>query len=552
MEGNEWGGTPESWTEWASHHAKELTFLAVIFAVSLVIREHDLSALVAFPDELTYVSRAIHIVGTNWRWPMADMWDQPPLFVYILALIVASVGGTLDSLRLVSVVCGSATVVLAYLLGKSMYGKTAGFVASVGLAVDGYAVLYSRVLYIEALATMLIMASILLFYEGVVKRKSLGLSVLGGIFFGLALDSKYISMVLGVVFLFFLLLYRKRFTGGFPRRQTLVFFGIALLVLLPVVADLAINGANPLYFDLQYRFQLDKVQSLASQITSGAAFGSGFIRFVQVFFHVSSTNPYGVFPALVLDIPIWTTLVLVGMIFFGVSLLLRRNLADGLLAIVFALFLAFAFTYPGKRSYFALYPSILFFVMLGRIAQLALEHIDRPHEDRQLRRLLAVSFVALTIGGVAINAMSVPVMYTNGFGDWDEMFPIMNYISLHSGNNTYVATTLAEIGFYVKQEGINATLLGLKQRASLYSEPVANQTLLTPASGEYPIYWVVSPTVIEKAQPQFIVMPRDDFLATTPAFQQFITNGYYQPLDTKLILLFQIKPGNLAAVSGGP
>jgi 4-amino-4-deoxy-L-arabinose transferase-like glycosyltransferase len=543
MDRPEGGGAPESWTDWATSHATELTFLAGVFVISLVIRSYDLQSLVAYPDELTYVSRAIHIVGTHWEWPLPDMWDQPPLLEYILAVIIATVGGTLDSLRLVSVVSGSTTVVLVYLLGKSMYGRTAGFFAAVGLMFDGYEILYSRVLYIEALATMLIMAAILLFYEGVVKRKSPGMAVLGGIFFGLALDSKYIAMVLGVGFLFFLLLYYKRFEGGFPRRQALMYFGIALLVLLPVVVDLAINGANPLYFDLEYRFQATRVASLADQIKSGAAFGGGFERFVQIFFHISSTNPYGVFPALVLNIPIWTAVVLVGILFYFVSFVLRKNVADGLLAIVFALFLAFAFTYPGKRSYFALYPQIVFFVMLGRIAQSAIEHLGPPRETHQTRRLAALCFVGLMVGGIAINAMSVPDMHLNGFGDWDEMFPIMSYISAHSGNDTYVATSLAEIGFYVKEAGINATLIGLVQRASLYSEPVANQTLLTPASGQYPIYWVVSPTVIEKVQPQFIVMPRQDFQATTQEFQTFVENGYYQPINTKLILLFEIKPG---------
>ncbi len=542
-------GSPEggvlrkSWTR-ISRHKSELAFVLGVFVISLVIRWNDLSALAAYPDELTYVLRSIHIVGTNWTWPLSDMWDQPPLFTYVLAVIVASVGGTLDSLRLVSVVAGAVTVVIVYLLGKSMYGRPAGVVASLAMAVDGFDILYSRLLYIESLACMLILASVLLFYEGLVKKKSLGLAAAGGFFFGLALDSKYISMVLGVGFLLFLLIYRKKFSGGFPGKQALFFFGIGLLVLVPVVLDLALNNANPLYYDLEYRFQLGKVSALVGQVQSGQALIGGFTRFVQVFFHVSSTNPFQVFPALVLDIPIWTALVVAGGVFFAASFLLRRNVADGLLLVIFVLFLAFAFSYPGKRVYFSLYPSLVFFVMLGRIAQLAYENLSGLGNQRMTNQVLAVSILALTVGGVTINAFSVPVMYTNGFGDWDEMYPIMDYISHNSGNDTYVATTLAEIGFYVKEYGINATLIGLKQPASLYSEPVANQTLLTATSGQYPIYWVISPSAIEKMHPQFVVIPRDDYLLTDNAFRQFLNQGYYQPLDTKLILLFQIRPGN--------
>ena len=268
----------------------EWVLLLAVFLAALGIRAYDLSVLAAFPDELTYISRAVHIIGLNGAWSRVDMWDQPPLFTYILAAVIGTVGGTLNSLRLVSVFAGSATVVIAYFLGRSMYGKVAGFVAASALAVDGFDVLYSRLLYIEAVSCMLILAATFFFYEGIVKKRDLKMTLVGGIFFGLALDSKYIALVMAVALIFFLVVYRKRLGAGFPRKETLVFFGVAVAVLVPVIIALAAANANPLYYDLVQRFQLNKVQAVAGQLKSGAIFVAGYERFIQAFFHISSVE----------------------------------------------------------------------------------------------------------------------------------------------------------------------------------------------------------------------------------------------------------------------
>jgi hypothetical protein len=281
---------------------------------------------------------------------------------------------------------------------------------------------------------------------------------------------------------------------------------------------------------------------VASQVKSGAFFVAGYERFVQAFIHISSTNPFGVYPPISIEIPLWTILVSVVLLFYLASFVLRRNPADGLLFLLLLGFLGFALTYPAKRNYFALYPSIMFFIMLGGVSQLSFDFIRVRRGGKETYRILAFCFIFLTVSSVALNALSVPDMYKNGFGDWDEIYPIMTYIGQNSGNNTMVATTLAEFGFYIDLLGINASVTSLKQPAALYQEPVSNYTLLTPVKGQYPIFWVISPAAIEKENPQFIVMPKSDYVSTTPAFQQFINQNYYQPLSTKLILLFQIKP----------
>ena len=533
----------------------EIAFALCLLIVGFAIRGYDLSVLIAAPDELTYASRSIHILAANWSWQAPYMWDQPPLLAYLLAVMMAVSGATLNSLRLLSVLCGALSVVLAYFLGKSMYGKKAGVVASIALLVDGYDILYSRQIYIEALATMLILGAVLFFWEGVVKRRSTKLTIIGGIIFGLALDAKYIALVMAVAIVLFLIIYWNKFNGKFPWRGIAIYFGMGFAAFLPVLGALWYNNVNPFYYDLVYRFQYHTSSALVGQIRSGQLFFTGLRNFIQVFFHVSSTDPFQVFPLLSIDIPIWTAIVACVLGFFIVSFFLRRSPADGLLLILFLAFLGFAFTYPDRRTYFALYPSIIFLVMLGRVIQLCVESLRRYWHGKSIVPYVAVAVIALTVSGVALSAYAVPLTYQTGFGDWDELTPILNYVSndlAHSAsnNNTYVAISLGLIGYYIQEENIPVSIAYMRQPQSYYTEPPLNQTLQTPTRGTFPIYWVISTSAIEHLHPEFIIMPLVDYRTTTVNFHTYINERYYTPLSTVHILLFQLRPGNESNFNG--
>lgn len=520
----------------------ELAAVLGLFVVAIALRAYHISSLVAFPDDLTYSSRTYQLIGQGWVWPTSQMWDQPPLMVYLLGVTMTVFGGALDTLKLVSVLAGSLGVVAAYLLGRSMYGKKAGYIAAFAMAINGFTILYSKLIYIEALASMLILAATWLFWEGVVKRKDMKAAIAGGIVYGLALDAKYVSLVMGVALVVFLIFYFNKFEGGFPWRQVTAYFGVGFLCFLPVLLDLALNNVNPFYWDLVYRFHLAQSSSFNGSIGGGSIITLGFTHFVQVLFHVSSTKPFQVFPLLGVDIPVWSALVgLVGMLFVA-AFFLRRSKADGLLLILFLALLAFAFTYPDRRNYFLIYPEVIFFVMLGRLGQLSYEGATQKRSRAVMVGSLFV--LGLIITGLAVNTAAVPQMYQSGFGDWDEIQPIVNYIAAHHSPNSYVATTRLEVGAYLALDQVNVSVLYMRQPANYNSQTVLNQTLMTPYIGIYPTFWVISSTTVEKTHPQFIVIPILDYNSLTAEFQRFIAQNYYQPMSTQLVFLFQIRPGN--------
>ena len=210
--------------------------------------------------------------------------------------------------------------------------------------------------------------------------------------------------------------------------------------------------------------------------------------------------------------------------------------------------LAFAFEYPGKRVYFSLYPSLVFMIMLGRVGQSSIQRISKAKSKSILVPLAAVIIISITVIALAVNIAAVPVVYKNGFGDWDEIMPITNYItnyvSINHSGNTSVATDLAVLVFYLELQQVHVQFVSMKQPVYYYNEPPINQTLMVPQKGEYPFYYVLSTTQIEREQPQFIILPSLDYKSTTTNFHTFINERYFQPLQTNLILLFQIRPGN--------
>jgi len=520
----------------------EFLFLGTLFAICVAIRGTNLSTLIAAPDELTYASRAFFILGSNWSWPSFTMWDQPPLFEYMLALVTVIFGVSLDTLRWVSVIMGSLAVVAGYYFAKSLYGRIAGVVSALVIAVDPFQILYSKQAYIEATVTTLILFALLLFWEGVIKKRNLKVAALGGVVFGLALDAKYIALVMTVAMLVFLVLYRKRISDRLPRRELLVYFGIGFLAFLPVMVDLAVNNVNPFYFDLVGRFQLHQGTSITKglSVTGGIVY-IGFRNFIQTFFRFSSGNIFTSYPPSLLDIPVWVAASIFVFAFFVWSFLFRRTPREGFLLIVFTAFLGFALSYPGKRTYFTLYPMLIFIVMLGGLVQLSAERV-RIDWKPNVKTILAACLIALTVTGTVINAFGVPASTKTGFGDWDDITPIMAYINANHVTNGSVAISLSLIGYYILRDNVNVSIAWMLQEQYYYRESAQNQSMQSPLEGTYPLFRVISLSIVERTHPQFVVIPAVYYNVTPGPFQQYMTANYYEPLNLQHIYLFEIRP----------
>ena len=324
--------------------------------------------------------------------------------------------------------------------------------------------------------------------------------------FGLALDSKYITLVMTVAMLLFLLLYKSRIPGRFPRRELLAYFGIGFLCFLPVLLDLAVNNVNPFYFDLVGRFQLHQTTT----VTSGLAAGGGIIfigfrNFVQTFFRFSSGDIFSSYPPSLLDSSVWIVVAIFVFAFFVGSFFLRRTprrvLADPVHRIPWLRVLL-----PGEEDLLHALPGPHLHCDAGRIdADLLRKGEDRLEAQREA--ILAASLIALTVTGTVINAFGVPASQKDGFGDWDDVTPIMAYINANHETNSSVAVSLSLIAYYILKDNVNVSIEWMQQQQYYYSESAANQSMQSPIEGTYPLYTVISLSVVERTSPQFVVIP---------------------------------------------
>jgi 4-amino-4-deoxy-L-arabinose transferase-like glycosyltransferase len=141
------------------------------------------------PDEQNIVPRAwgmVHGAGLDPHW-----FDYPTLVLYLLAPFQAWEGHpSYLAARLVVAAFGVGAVVAAWWLGRAAYGRTAGFVAGVVVAVETIGVAYSHMAVTDVPMTALIAVSLALAVSGRLEW--------AGVAAGLAASAKYPAVFLVV------------------------------------------------------------------------------------------------------------------------------------------------------------------------------------------------------------------------------------------------------------------------------------------------------------------------------------------------------------------
>src|SRR5512138_2219859 len=119
-----------------------LLFLAMVGGAFL--RIWQINAMGYNTDEAVYAGQAAAISGVSGLKDMFPIFRAHPLLVpFILSLIYRIQFSDLAG-RLLAAAIGMGTVYLTYLIGKMLYGRLAGGIAAVALALMPYHVVVSR------------------------------------------------------------------------------------------------------------------------------------------------------------------------------------------------------------------------------------------------------------------------------------------------------------------------------------------------------------------------------------------------------------------------
>lgn len=205
--------------------------VGVVAVMAFALRVYALGTPEFLHDEGLVANAALH----DWRYIVLRSWleDAHPPFFYLLTKTILTLGSSSFLLRLLSVLAGTAAVLLLYRLGARLISRQAGLVACALLAVHLLHVELSRVLRPHALIMALGMLSFLRLLDFLDKpdRRNLGLLVL--VNFALLLLHFNSILLVGAEFVIIA-------AHAFVRRGPLMKAGLTLCIL--TAASIGINA----------------------------------------------------------------------------------------------------------------------------------------------------------------------------------------------------------------------------------------------------------------------------------------------------------------------
>jgi hypothetical protein len=129
---------------WDRAAVARLAAMAIIMGSAVGLRIWELGQVGFNTDEAVYSGQAAAIAGASILKNIFPIFRAHPLLFHVILSLVFRFGVSDFTGRVVAVIIGLATVYLAYMLGDLLYGKNAGILAALILAVMPYHVVVSR------------------------------------------------------------------------------------------------------------------------------------------------------------------------------------------------------------------------------------------------------------------------------------------------------------------------------------------------------------------------------------------------------------------------
>lgn len=525
---------------------------AGLVAVAFVLRVVNYSNIVGYPDEFTYLYRALSTLGYHWAWSRQFMLDQPPLYMYLLSVTTVTVNGQLDTFRMISVLSGALTIGFVYLLGKAIFNRETGLVAGIFMAFNGFDILYSRLAQEEALTILFMTASLYFFWTGVVGRRNLKRAVASGVLLGAAIDTKYAALLLPLTYLVYFLLagqdwknlglVRKDWRAIVFGREFLAMLFVALLVFLPVAYELEVSGVNAFYWDLLGKFvngYSPFYRSFNAQDLVVAALSS----YSNLLSFVSSFNAPAVFPLSEIYSEL-TFFSLLGILVYFSYATLRLRRGEAFVTLLFGISALVFLIYPNRYQYYQLYTFPAYPIMFGLLFQRTRRRLSgrKGGSFRSARLSGAAPFVVLllvlSMGVVAGTASAV-----SGQGANDRLLGFFQYVKANQVQNLSIGVTpvsgLNFVSYYLQKVNVTARIVELAG-VGYASDPPSVRILEAPirTNGTESLVITLQPLVLNR--PQFVVLEQAEYQYTfTTSMKLWLAQNYQPLMNTPGFIIMQ-------------
>jgi 4-amino-4-deoxy-L-arabinose transferase-like glycosyltransferase len=150
---------------------------------------------------------------------IGNIINQPPLGFYLEGLFFKGVGTSVYNGTILVTLLGLGSTIIIYKIGKELYSKPTGLVAAALFALSPWELVLSRSFLIDV---QCLFFSLLCLYVGIlaIRRGSIKLSMVSGIFFAAALLTKYFAAFMLIPLLLFLLYSKPKKTRLFLSQVT--------------------------------------------------------------------------------------------------------------------------------------------------------------------------------------------------------------------------------------------------------------------------------------------------------------------------------------------
>jgi 4-amino-4-deoxy-L-arabinose transferase-like glycosyltransferase len=207
--------------KWIKH---PVFIVFILTALYFLTRVYNLLSLPIFTDEAIYTRWAqIAYSDSNWRF-ISLVDGKQPLFIWLSIISMKFVSDPLLATRLVSVFSGFLTMVGLYFLGKELFSKKVGLLASLIYIIYPFSLVYDRMaLYDSLVATGAVWS---LFFEILlVKRRRLDIALI----LGMVLGASVLTKTSGFFFIYLLPLSVLLFPFKKGREEFLKWIGLGII-----------------------------------------------------------------------------------------------------------------------------------------------------------------------------------------------------------------------------------------------------------------------------------------------------------------------------------
>lgn len=311
---NKFNVLQHKWSIWG-----EWIFLILIVSVGFGLRVYNLGFIDLDSDENTSLDASRGILRTGAPIATSGIWyTRGPFYQYLLALWLRVVGDSIVNARLLSVIWGTATLVLVYILARKVTGKVwIALLVTLVLAIEPCELWYSRFIRYYQLLQFLTILSLWAFLKGFIEKSGRLYQYIFFVSLTLSLLTQEVNLtVIPVFFIGFIYFYRPfrlrndwQIVVGSIMTLAIFIYNLAVAVIRNITPLAALSGATASYLRLHF----SDVTNLFSMLFLGAdrthtVFGLFFLLGFFYFVKRKNTKLIFFFSAIFINLLLTTVL----------------------------------------------------------------------------------------------------------------------------------------------------------------------------------------------------------------------------------------------------